>query len=63
MGALRRRLLLVLSLGLTLAGSVTAALWYFLPARYTALSYVRVMLREVTPWEKGEGSRDFLAFL
>jgi capsular exopolysaccharide synthesis family protein len=63
LGALRRRWLLVLCLGLTLAGSVTAALWYFLPARYTAYSYVRVMLRQDSFWEKGEGSRDFLAFL
>ena len=63
LGALRRRWLLVLSLGLTLAGTVTAAIWYFVPARYTAYAYVRAMLRPDTPWDKGEGSRDFLTYL
>jgi capsular exopolysaccharide synthesis family protein len=63
LGALRRRWLLALSLALTLACGVTAALWYFLPARYTAYSYVRVMLRPDFFWDKGEGGRDFLAVL
>ena len=63
LGALRRRWLLAISLGLTLAATVAAALWYFVPPRYTATAYVRAMMRPDHPWIKDDGARDFVAFL
>jgi capsular exopolysaccharide synthesis family protein len=66
MRALGRRWLLASFLGILAAGGVAAAVWFFLPIRYTAYSQLRVAM--TPPWlvvrnaDTSEGRGEFSAY-
>jgi capsular exopolysaccharide synthesis family protein len=62
---LRRRWLLALSLGSLLAAAVGGAAWYFLSAKYTAVSQVQVSSSQfpVVFVDTADGRTDFLTYL